>query len=63
VTCYYVLAPARPTAHSLALPRRQVKGSLPTYGLCAECFIRVAKRMGMNSAELKQLRQLLQLRG
>lgn len=62
VTSFYVLCSGPPLKGSriAARPTRQLKGSLPTYGLCLDCFMKLARIRGMGASELKQLQLQLQ---
>ncbi len=58
VTGFYVLVSRRRKKQAMT-PSKQIKGSLPTFGLCNRCLIRSAKRQGMEAEKLNTLRRLL----
>ena len=61
VTGFYVLKPIR--GQEQLIPSKQVKGSLPTYGLCKRCLVRSARRREMDTAQVNSLRRMLGLAG
>jgi hypothetical protein len=40
---------------------KQIKGSFPAQGYCLKCFVRRAKKEGLNSAQRHELRKKLEI--
>jgi hypothetical protein len=57
---FYLLAGRTEKEQPATLRKRQITGSFPARGLCASCFLAVAKKRGMDSTVLKSLRQDLE---
>jgi hypothetical protein len=63
VTSFYVLRSADDEKNPSTGSRNQIKGSLPTYGLCKRCLVALAEKRQVTAADLKALRLLLGLSG